>query len=137
MTRLHAFLFCGSIAAVVPIAPVAAQLSPNAELSTARDAKPNDEHASLTLANGQAKPESPVSDAELDGNRGGETVVFNTQTLSAATTGNTLNGNYTAGAVTISDNALSNFNGIGNFSINTGAQVSLQSGMNLTINVSQ
>jgi hypothetical protein len=33
--------------------------------------------------------------------------------------------------------AFSNFNGIGNILINTGSQNSLQTGMNLTINVDQ
>jgi hypothetical protein len=39
--------------------------------------------------------------------------------------------------VSLSDNALSSFNGLGNIVINTGSQVSVQSGMNVTINVSQ
>ena len=38
-------------------------------------------------------------------------------------------------SVSLSDNALSGFNGVGNVLINTGAQVSLQAGMNLTINI--
>ena len=57
------------------------------------------------------------------------------QTLSAITQGNVLNGDFTAGSVSLSDNALSGFNGVGNVLINTGAQVSLQAGMNLTINI--
>jgi hypothetical protein len=78
-----------------------------------------------------------VSDRDLDQSRGGESIVVGDQTLRAITSGNVLNGNYTAGAITLTNGALSNFNGIGNFAINTGAQVSLQSGMNLTINISQ
>ena len=73
--------------------------------------------------------------AELDAQRGGESVVVGNQTLTAITTGNVLNGDYTAGSVTLSDSAFANFNGLGNLAINTGAQVSLQSGMNVTINI--
>ena len=76
-----------------------------------------------------------LSNEELETLRGGETLVITNQTLNAITSGNVLNGDYSAGAVTLSDNALSNFNGVGNLLINTGAQVSVQSGMNLTINL--
>lgn len=79
---------------------------------------------------------SPIlTNEELETLRGGETLVITNQTLNAITSGNILNGDYAAGAVTLSDNALSNFNGVGNLLINTGAQVSVQSGMNLTINL--
>jgi hypothetical protein len=78
-----------------------------------------------------------LSDSDLDKLRGGEEIVLTNQTLTAITSGNVINGNFTAGNVSISDFALSNFNGIGNLLINTGAQVSLQTGMNLTINVNQ
>ena len=40
-------------------------------------------------------------------------------------------------SVSLSDFALSNFNGVGNLLINTGGQVSLQTGMNLIINVGE
>ena len=81
-------------------------------------------------------PKSPMlTNEELESLRGGETLVITNQTLNAITSGNILNGDYAAGAVTLSDNALSNFNGVGNLLINTGAQVSVQSGMNLTINL--
>jgi len=85
----------------------------------------------------QAPPSSQLvlSDAELGTLRGGEEIIVTNQTLEAITSGNLINGDYTAGSVSMSDNALSNFNGIGNLVINTGAQVSLQSGMNLTITV--
>lgn len=76
-----------------------------------------------------------IPDDELDGQRGGQTIQITNQTMTAITSGNILNGDYMAGDVTLSDNALSNFNGIGNLLINTGAQVSLQTGMNFTINV--
>ncbi|HVU29949.1 MAG TPA: hypothetical protein VHE36_06065 [Sphingomicrobium sp.] len=79
---------------------------------------------------------STLSNADLDQLRGGESVVVTNQTLTAMTSGNVINGNYSAGDVSLSDNAFSNFNGLGNVLINTGAQVSLQTGMNVTINVS-
>jgi hypothetical protein len=80
-------------------------------------------------------PSAVIGDEALKLARGGETVVVNNQTLSALLSGNVIGGDYTAGSVTISDQALSNFNGLGNLLINTGAQNALQAGMTLTINV--
>ena len=77
----------------------------------------------------------PVGMAELDEHRGGQAIVTGSQTLTSLLSGNSVKGDYSAGAITLSGDALSNFNGIGNFAINTGAQVSLQTGVNLTINV--
>jgi hypothetical protein len=71
----------------------------------------------------------------LDAQRGGEQLIVTNQTLTAITQGNVLNGDFLAGDVNLSDSALSSFNGVGNILINTGAQVSLQTGMNLTINI--
>ena len=76
-----------------------------------------------------------LNDAELDTQRGGQSIVITNQTMESLVSGNILNGDYTAGSVALSDFALSNFNGVGNLLINTGAQVSAQSGMNLTINL--
>jgi hypothetical protein len=76
-----------------------------------------------------------VSDTDLIDQRGGQSLVIGNQTLTAITTGSVINGNYNAGTVSLSDNALSNFTGMGNVLINTGAQNNLQSGMNVTINV--
>lgn len=78
-----------------------------------------------------------VSDADLDTNRGGQTLILNNQTLEAITSGNVLTGDYVAGAVTLAESAFSNFAGLGNIAINTGAQVSLQSGVNVIINLGQ
>jgi hypothetical protein len=75
-----------------------------------------------------------LSDGDLADLRGGAAVVIGTQTLIAISTGSVLNGNFTAGAVSLTDNAFSNFNGFGNLVINTGALNNLQSGMNVTIN---
>ncbi len=83
------------------------------------------------------KPRSKhvVTNFELDTQRGGEQLIVTNQTLTAITQGNVLNGDFLAGDVNLSDSALSSFNGVGNILINTGAQVSLQTGMNLTINI--
>ncbi|HET6524860.1 hypothetical protein [Sphingopyxis sp.] len=92
----------------------------------------------LAAAATPARPErkSPMlNDGELDSQRGGQSLVITNQTMESLVAGNTLNGDYTAGSVALSDFALSNFNGVGNLLINTGAQVSAQSGMNLTINL--
>jgi hypothetical protein len=85
--------------------------------------------------NQTAKPQHMLSDQELNEERGGEALIVTNQTLTAITQGNVISGDFLAGDVSLSDNALSNFNGIGNIMINTGAQVSLQTGMNLTINI--
>jgi hypothetical protein len=78
-----------------------------------------------------------LSNDDLDKLRGGEEIVVSDQNLNALTTGNLINGNNTAGNVSISDMAFSNFSGVGNILINTGSQNSLQTGMNITINVDQ
>jgi hypothetical protein len=78
-----------------------------------------------------------VNDDELGELRGGEAMIITNQTLVAITSGNVINGDYVAGNISLSDFALSNFNGLGNMLINSGAQVSLQTGMNVTINVGE
>lgn len=84
-----------------------------------------------------AQPRSThiLSNDELDEQRGGEQLIVANQTLTSMTQGNVLNGDFLAGDVNLSDSALSGFNGVGNILINTGAQVSLQAGMNMTINM--
>ena len=74
------------------------------------------------------------SDEELDAARGGSTIVVGNQTLNAVNSGGVINGDFSAGSISLADNALTNFNGFGNLVINTGAQNNLQSGMNVTIN---
>lgn len=81
--------------------------------------------------------EERLADTELADLRGGETVVLANQTMSSITAGSSIGGNVSGGAVSLSDSALSSFNGFGNIVINTGSQVTLQAGMNVTINVSQ
>lgn len=112
--------------------PVVAPVAVEAFLAGTRPISPE---ASVDTPAVRADSVRALSEMELTEERGGEGLVVTNQTLTAITAGNVLNGNYIAGAVSISDNALSGFNGVGNLLINTGAQVSLQTGMNLTINV--
>jgi hypothetical protein len=116
--------------------PVSAQLPPpDAAAPIVTAAVPVEVAVTPAIA---ARPErkSPMlNDSELDTQRGGQSLVITNQTMDSIVSGNVLKGDYTAGAVTLSDFALSNFNGVGNLLINTGAQVSAQSGMNLTINL--
>lgn len=76
-----------------------------------------------------------IASNELSEERGGQAINVASQTLMSSVQGNAFNGTYNAGNVSLLDNALSSFNGIGSVLINTGAQVSLQSGINLVINV--
>ena len=78
-----------------------------------------------------------LEDGDLLQLRGGHAIVVGNQTLTAISNGNAFTGNYTAGSIALADNALSNFNGLGNLVINTGAQNNLQSAMNVTINFAQ
>ncbi|HWV59123.1 MAG TPA: hypothetical protein VN034_00595 [Sphingopyxis sp.] len=116
--------------------PVSAQLPPSdVVVPVAMESIPAETLAAPAIP---ARPErkSPMlNDGELDSQRGGQSLVITNQTMESLVAGNTLNGDYTAGSVALSDFALSNFNGVGNLLINTGAQVSAQSGMNLTINL--
>lgn len=85
----------------------------------------------------EAQSESPIMTmSELDSMRGGTQIAINSQTLNAENTGNTIGGDFTAGDVSLADNALSGFNGLGNFVFNTGAQSALQAGLSVTINIS-
>lgn len=77
----------------------------------------------------------PIDDQTLSDTRGGQAIVIGNQTLKSSLTGNSIAGNYTAGGVSFSDTAFSNFSGMGNIVINTGAQANLQSAMNITINL--
>ena len=118
--------------------PVSAQLPPpDAAVPVVTESIPA---ATLPAPAIPTRPErkSPMlNDSELDRQRGGQSLVITNQTMESLVAGNVLNGDYTAGSVALSDFALSNFNGVGNLLINTGAQVSAQSGMNLTINLGE
>lgn len=98
---------------------------------TDQDATPK---APATLEQQSASPLLSVT--ELDDVRGGAQIAINNQTLNSNNTGNTIGGDFTAGDVSLADNALSGFNGLGNFVFNTGAQSALQAGLSVTINMS-
>ncbi len=98
---------------------------------TAVDAEPVDAPVTIT------RDPNILADEDLLQMRGGHAIVVGNQTLTAISNGNAFTGNYTAGSIALADNALSNFNGLGNLVINTGAQNNLQSAMNVTINFAQ
>ncbi len=87
----------------------------------------------LVIEAAETAPEV-LSLEELSEARGGTSIVVNNQTLTAITSGNSID-DYLAGTINLSDNALSSFSGVGNFLFNTGAQNSLQTGMTLTITI--
>lgn len=89
-----------------------------------------------TISEAEALP-VPIKDNDLANFRGGQALTIANQTMTSILSDTDIHGNFTAGAVNLTDNALSSFNGLGNIVINTGSQVSVQSGMNLVINVSQ
>lgn len=116
--------------------PVSAQLpAPDAAAPVVAEAVPVEASAAPAIPAQSERLSPMLNDSELDTQRGGQSLVITNQTMDSIVSGNILKGDYTAGAVTLSDFALSNFNGVGNLLINTGAQVSAQSGMNLTINL--
>jgi hypothetical protein len=88
-------------------------------------------------ANGAAIEPGRLDDEELANFRGGQAITVANQTMTSVVADASIGGDVSAGAVNLSDNALSSFNGLGNVVINTGSQVSVQSGMNVTINVHQ
>jgi hypothetical protein len=116
--------------------PVSAQMPPpDAAAPVVVEAVPVESIAAVAIPLQPAHKSPMLKDNELDTLRGGQSLVITNQTMDSLVSGNVLNGDYTAGSVALSDFALSNFNGVGNLLINTGAQVSAQSGMNLTINL--
>ena len=119
--------------------PVSAQLAVPGDTAPATrlltEASPAVVSAVPAIPERRERKSPMLADTELDTLRGGQSLVITNQTMDSIVSGNILNGDYTAGSVALSDFALSNFNGVGNLLINTGAQVSAQSGMNLTINL--
>ncbi len=78
----------------------------------------------------------PVSDAEL-GEVAGKTDIAQAIRATNATTltDNQVNGNSITGVISISDNALSNFNGLAIISANTGNNVAISSSLNVNVSV--
>lgn len=120
------------------IAPFALAAAPIGAQQTGGEAitAPASSNSAAREIEAKGQPESPMlSMDELDDMRGGTQIAINNQLLNTQNTGNTIEGDFTAGDVSIADNAFSNFSGLGNFVFNTGAQSSLQAGMSVTINV--
>ena len=116
-----------------------AMIASNASIANAQVASPLPDQGtkSQAPATSELQSESPLlSMSELDSMRGGTQIAINNQTLNAENTGNSIGGDFTAGDVSLADNALSGFNGLGNFVFNTGAQSALQAGLSVTINIS-
>lgn len=76
-----------------------------------------------------------MSDATLADEHGGSALVLSNQSLDSVVSGNSIGGNYTAGLTSFGPQSFENFSGMGNITVNTGAQSSLQSAMNVTINI--
>lgn len=80
---------------------------------------------------------TPVADTLLAEARGMADVRLVEQTTTIESTGtvegNTINGDFTTGMVTLGNGALDNFNGLALFNINTGNNVAINSSM--TVNV--
>lgn len=77
-----------------------------------------------------------LPDAELSAYNGGQDAgvqVQATQALSATNSGNSIGGDLVSGDVSLSDNALDGFSGVGNVVINTGANSNLQGSILVTI----
>lgn len=93
----------------------------------------------IAPASAQPVPVSaaPVADSLLAEARGmaDMRLVEQTTTIESNGTveGNTINGDFTTGMVTLSNGALDNFNGLALFNINTGNNVAINSSM--TVNV--
>ncbi|MEH6758507.1 MAG: hypothetical protein V7676_13495 [Parasphingorhabdus sp.] len=113
-------------------------IAPLAMTASNASAQVADQDANLKApATVEQQSGSPLlSMTELDEMRGGTQIAINNQTLNAENSGNSIGGDFTAGDVSLSDNALSGFNGLGNFVFNTGAQSTLQAGLSVTINIS-
>lgn len=101
-------------------------LSAPAAAATPLEAEPGDAQGPVAL-----------SEAELGGLRGGQSLSVANQTLTAIAAGNAIGGDVTAGAVNVTDSAFSGFSGFGSIVLNTGSQVSIQSGINISIDLHQ
>ena len=114
--------------AIVPFAFAAAPIGAQQTGAEAYTAPALSDHIAPNI-------EAMLSMDELDEMRGGAQIAINNQLLNTQNTGNTIEGDFTAGDISIADNAFSNFSGLGNFVFNSGAQSSLQAGMSVTINI--
>ena len=122
------------ILAVAPLTMIASQSLAQAQPTV--QASPHSAPAAPVGSTSVPKESPVMTMSELGEMRGGAQIAINNQTLNAANTGNIIEGDFNAGDVSLGDNALSDFNGLGNFVFNTGAQSSLQAGLSVTINIS-
>lgn len=86
----------------------------------------------------QAGPSQTQSDAELSAMAGGQStttaIAMTDQDLTAVSSGNLITADSVAsGAISLTGNALSGLDGIGNFTFNTGHNNTLQSSMSVTV----
>ncbi|HWA00771.1 MAG TPA: hypothetical protein VG841_10715 [Caulobacterales bacterium] len=89
-------------------------------------------------AGAQGADEGAVLSAEdleaLAGGDGVDVNVITDQTLTAINSGNTVSGQtVTSGQINMTDGAFANFNGVGNFVMNTGHNNNLQSNLNVDV----
>jgi hypothetical protein len=100
------------------------------ETSESAGPAPTDLHASAGAASEPPPPGAvlPLDDLELaTAGASGDTNVFTDQQVTAANSGNSITADsVVSGDITFADNALSGFNGVGNFIFNTGANNNLQ-----------
>ena len=92
-----------------------------------------DTHANV--ARSEAAPKPLAADELADVSAGqAATVALTNQALSALNVGNSINANVVrSGDISFSAQALSNFAGIGNFVVNTGANNNLQGSLSVTV----
>jgi hypothetical protein len=82
----------------------------------------------------QTQALSPDEMGAISAGDGTVVETLTTQQLNGATTGNSIvTGSLVSGAVNFSPTALSGFNGVGNFVINTGANNTLQGAINISV----
>lgn len=98
---------------------------------------PNPETADTIFAANAAMDESVISSDEMQDLAGGEGIapaVITAQNLTAINTGNTVSGVVvSSGQINIDSSAFSNFDGVGNFVLNTGHNNNLQSSLSVSI----
>lgn len=136
--------FLAKAICIAPLAMIASHagaqaVQPPSAQSNSLQSQSEDQPRSLASDQKRSRADEPLSvlsAKELAEMRGGAQTAVNQQNFISDNSGGTIGGDFNAGDVSISDNALSNFNGLGNIVINTGAQSSLQAGLGVTINVS-
>jgi hypothetical protein len=120
MAWRHSLAAGGLMAAAVVATPAAAWDQTGAEAPAIAEA-------------GEVLADADLGDAEQSG-RGDGAISLTDQDLTAISTGNTITaGTVGSGNISMSDAALSDFNGIGNFTFNTGHNNNLQSSMSVTV----